>query len=188
MRVLTTSAEKLADTERHLDVAKAHTNRAEDATAELKALNRSIFRPVITFNKKGKREAEERRIEARHADEREEREKAMADVRDTQERIGRAATYGQVTEDQLLKKANRVRGDARKRYQFEANESDEELEDELDDNMNEIGDVAKRLKALALAQGQEVDKQNDRLTGLSSKTESLNVKIDRGTERLKNIK
>ncbi|KZT61376.1 hypothetical protein CALCODRAFT_447309 [Calocera cornea HHB12733] len=181
-------SEKLADTERHLDIAKAHTNRAEDATNELKQLNRSIFRPVITFNKQSKREAEAARIEARHAEEREEREKAMLDLRDTQVRIGKATTYGQSSEDQILKKTNRVRGEGRKRYQFEATESDNELEDELDDNLDEIGDVAKRLKALALAQGQEVDKQNDRLTGLSTKTELLNVKIDRGTERLKKIK
>ncbi|KZO91210.1 hypothetical protein CALVIDRAFT_568471 [Calocera viscosa TUFC12733] len=181
-------SEKLADTERHLDIAKAHTNRAEDATNELKQLNRSIFRPVITFNKRGKREAEAARIEARHAEEREDREKAMADVRDTQIRVGRAVTYGQTTEEQIQRKANRVRGDGRKRFQFEATESDEELEDELDDNLDEIGDVAKRLKALALAQGQEVDKQNDVLTGLSTKTELLNTKIDRGTERLKKIK
>lgn len=32
-------------------MAKANNQRAEDKTAELKALNRSIFRPAIVWNK-----------------------------------------------------------------------------------------------------------------------------------------
>ena len=51
--------ERLADTERHLDVSKGHSLRAADKTDELKQLNRSIFRPVITFNKDKKRAAQE---------------------------------------------------------------------------------------------------------------------------------
>ncbi|EJU01740.1 hypothetical protein DACRYDRAFT_52508 [Dacryopinax primogenitus] len=179
---------KLADTERHLDIAKAHTNRAEDATNELKQLNRSIFRPVITWDKKGKRAAEQARMEARHDDERSEREKAMADVRETQNRIGKASTYGMSTEDEIQRKANRIRGEGRKRYQFEATESDDELEDELDDNLGEIGEVAKRLKAIAMAQGEEIDDQIIRVKNLEDKTGSLTGKIDRGTDRLKRIK
>ena len=55
--------ESLANTERHLDVAKGHSMRAEDKTDELKQLNRSIFRPVITFNKDAKRAAQEAKIQ-----------------------------------------------------------------------------------------------------------------------------
>lgn len=44
-------SESLANSERHLDVAKANTQRAEDKAGELKQLNRSIFRPVIVWNK-----------------------------------------------------------------------------------------------------------------------------------------
>lgn len=44
-------SERIANTERHLDIAKANNQRAEDKAAELKQLNRSIFRPVITWNK-----------------------------------------------------------------------------------------------------------------------------------------
>lgn len=32
-------------------MAKANNQRAEDKAAELKQLNRSIFRPVVTWNK-----------------------------------------------------------------------------------------------------------------------------------------
>ena len=73
--------------------------RADDKTDELKQLNRSIFRPVITFNKDAKRAAEEARIQARYEEEREERERAMTDIRQTQDRLGRAATYGRPGEE-----------------------------------------------------------------------------------------
>ena len=67
--------EKLADTERHLDVSKGHSQTAADRTDELKQLNRSIFRPVITFNKDAKRAAKQAEIQRRYEDERSERER-----------------------------------------------------------------------------------------------------------------
>jgi len=38
--------DRIANTERHLDLAKAHNDRAVDETKELEALNKSIFRPT----------------------------------------------------------------------------------------------------------------------------------------------
>jgi hypothetical protein len=196
-------SEKLANTERHLDVAKGHSTRAEDKTDELKQLNRSIFRPVITFNKDAKRAAQDAKIQARYEEEREEREKAMSDVRDTRNRLDRATTYGRgdddedvlsgsgpggirgrfKTEEQLL-----ARTEQRKRYQFEATASDDEAEDELDNNLDEISDATKRLKALGMAMGQELENQNTRIDRLEQKTVGLDNKIFRNTERLKKIK
>ncbi|CAE6428787.1 unnamed protein product [Rhizoctonia solani] len=199
-------SEKIANTERHLDLAKGSTNRAEDKTDELKQLNRSIFRPVIVFNKDEKRRKQEQRIADRHEQERLERENAAVDVRDTQNRIGRAATYGQRSGGEgddnygegeegissgrrnLPPEQQRARQNARARYQFEATASDDELEDELDDNLDEIHDVAKRLKALAVASGQELDTQNARLNKITNKTDQLDTKIVRATDRLKRIK
>ncbi|CAE6469571.1 hypothetical protein ACGC1H_003559 [Rhizoctonia solani] len=198
-------SEKIANTERHLDLAKGSTNRAEDKTDELKQLNRSIFRPVIVFNKDEKRRKQEQRIADRHEQERLERENAAVDVRDSQNRIGRAATYGQRSGDggddnygegeegissgrrNMPPEQQRARQAARARYQFEATASDDELEDELDDNLDEIHDVAKRLKALAVASGQELDVQNARLNKITNKTDQLDTKIVRATDRLKRI-
>ncbi|KAG9082442.1 hypothetical protein FS749_006837 [Ceratobasidium sp. UAMH 11750] len=197
-------SEKIANTERHLDLAKGSTNRAEDRTDELKQLNRSIFRPVITFNKDSKRAREEQRLADRHEQERLEREKAAMDVRDTQDRLGRAAAYGQrsgggddgygegeegiSTGRRLPPEQQRARQAARSRYQFEATASDDELEDELDDNLDEIGDVAKRLKGLATSMGTELESQNSRIGRISNKTDNLDQKVVRATERLKRIK
>ena len=44
--VSATASDRIANTERHLDLAKAHNDRAVDETKELEALNRSIFRPT----------------------------------------------------------------------------------------------------------------------------------------------
>ncbi|KAI0274673.1 synaptosome-associated proteinsynaptosomal-associated protein 25 [Gloeopeniophorella convolvens] len=187
-------SEKLANTERHLDVAKSHSQRAEDKTDELKKLNRSIFRPAITFNKDGKRAAQESKIQQRYDEERDEREKTMMDIRETQNRLGRATTYGQDDEGigsgRLPKTATQqaLRQEQRKRYQFEATASDDELEDELDDNLDEISDMTKRLKALGSAMGQELDKQNNRIERIEEKTVSLDNRVFRNTERLKRIK
>ncbi|RDB28967.1 Protein transport protein sec9 [Hypsizygus marmoreus] len=192
-------SEKLANTERHLDVAKGHSSRADDNTNELKQLNRSIFRPVITFNKDAKRAAQEAKIQARYEDERLEREKTMMDIRESQNRLGRAATYGRNDDEEGLvggsgrsrfKTAEQLadRKEQRKRYQFEATASDDELEDELDNNLDEIGDMSKRLKALGMAMGQELDNQNHRIDTIEGKAIRTEEKIHMNTQRLKKIK
>lgn len=180
-----------------MDVSKGHSVRADDKTDELKKLNRSIFRPAITFNKDAKRAAQEAKLAERYETEREEREKAMGDIRETQNRLGRAATYGRgedengeegvgeprrgryKTEQQLAD-----RKEQRKRYQFEATGSDDEVEDELDDNLDEIGDATKTLKALSMAMGQELNAQNSRIGRIEEKTVNLDNRVFRNTERV----
>ncbi|KAG6851040.1 hypothetical protein H0H93_002932 [Arthromyces matolae] len=182
--------EKLANTERHLDVAKGHSARAEDNTNELKQLNRSIFRPVIVFNKDAKRAAQEAKIRDRYEEDRQEREKTMMDVRESQNRLGRAATYGRNEDEELIGAGSfrsRMRTaeqqEQRKRYQFEATASDDELEDELDGNLDEISEATKRLKALGVAMGSELDSQNTRIDQIEGKAVRVEQKIFMNTQR-----
>jgi protein transport protein SEC9 len=185
--------EKLASTERHLDVSKGYSQRADDKTDELKQLNRSIFRPVITFNKDAKRAAQEAKIQSRYDEEREDREKAMTDIRETQNRLGRAQTYGRQDDEEegiggrRMKTASEqaIRKEQRKRFQFDATASDDELEDELDDNLNEISDMTKRLKALGSAMGEELDRQNDRIGRITEKTDGLDNRLFRNTQKVR---
>lgn len=178
-------SEKLANTERHLDLSKGHSLRTDDKTDELKQLNKSIFRPVVTWNKDAKRAAQDAKIQARFEDERDEREKAMMDIRETQNRLGKATTYGQGGSGRFGNAEQKK--EQRKRFQFEATASDDELEDELDGNLDEISDVSNRLKALGMAMGQELDSQNKRIDRITDKTESLDNRLHRGTERFKTI-
>lgn len=123
----------------------------------------------MVFNKDAKRAAQEAKIQARYEEEREERERTMMRVRETQDRIGRVQADGRGGDnsEELLgsgaggrgryKSAEQLatRKEQKKRYQFEANASDDELEDELDDNLDEISDMTKRLKALGSAMNAE---------------------------------
>lgn len=177
--------EKLANTERHLDISKNHALRAEDNTDELKKLNRSIFRPAITFNKDAKRTAKEAKIQARFEADREERERALTDIRDSQNTLGKAATYGRGEGGgrQLTGAQQATRKEQRSRFQFEATASDDEVENELDDNLDEIGDATKRLKALGMAMGQELDTQNQRIDRISDKATHLDGQMFKNTEK-----
>lgn len=199
---LSDQSEKIGNTERSLDLAKAHASRAEDNAKEIVALNRSIFRPNIQFNKKAKRDAEEARIIARHIEEREEREAVRQDVTKAQSRLDASmngpgtgkASFGRFGQDRFgtgkkaEEAAQRNKVAQRGRYQFEATESDDELEDELDQNLDEIGMLSSRLNQLGKAMGQEVDSQNARLQRIGDKATTLDTKIFAGTQRLGNIK
>jgi len=182
--------EKLSNTERHLDISKNHSLRAEDNTDELKKLNKSIFNPsaALTWNKDAKRAAKEAKIQARYDEDREERERGLMEVRETQNRIGGAGGYDHNDEGigrrQLTGAQQSVRKEQRSRFQFEATGSDDELEDELDDNLGEIGDAAKRLKNLGLSMGQELDTQNQRIDRIAEKATNLDNRMFKNTERV----
>lgn len=177
-------SERLANSERHLDLAKAANQRAEDKAQELKVLNRSIFRPKIVFNKEGKRQAKEQKILERHQMEKEDRARAMKDVQESRRRLGGAANDRTYTDRSLADD----RRQQRQRFQFDATASDDELEDELDENLNEMLDISTRLKNISTAMGSEVGQQNKRIGKITDKTDDLNVKIGFNTDRLRMIK
>jgi hypothetical protein len=179
--------EKLANTERHLDITKNHSLRAEDNTDELKKLNKSIFNPsaALTWNKEAKRKAKEDKIQARYDEDREERERGLMEVRDTQNRIG-ATSFGRDEggRRQVTGAQQEERKKQRGRFQFEATASDDEIEDELDDNLNEISDMTKRLKNLGQSMGQELDNQNQRIDRISDKASAADNQMFRNTEKV----
>lgn len=191
------STERIANTERNLDVSKGHTIRADDNATDINKLNRSIFIPVVTFNKEKKRLAQEQKREQRYREEMSERELAMMDIRDSQNRLGRAATFGRNDsaegDDEAIGGGYRrqrtiteenFRKEQRKRYQFEADEEDDEIEEEIDNNVDDLMDATKRLQALGLAMGSELQNQNERLTRIGDKTDRLNIRIDLGTAKV----
>ncbi|GAA5820523.1 hypothetical protein JCM3770_002285 [Rhodotorula araucariae] len=183
-------SDRIANTERHLDLAKAHNERAVDETRELEALNRSIFRPTYTFNKQAKRDREERRLLDRHNAEKAEREAVRREQYESRQRIDQ--TFNKMDRDaentaQGRAKA-RARGAERSRYQFEATASDDEVEDEIDTNLDELSGVAGRLKMLGLTMGQEVDSQNKKLGKISGKVDVLDNNVVKSTQRLARVK
>ena len=177
-------------------MSKGHSVRAEDNTDEIKKLNRSIFIPAITFNKDQKRKAQEVKRELRYQEEMQERERSMQDIRESHTRVGgfrggsglgdggddeEGIGYGrrQKTATEL-----NMRKEQRKRYQFEATASDDEMEDEIDDNLDELLDATKRMKNLGLAMGAELDSQNTRLERVTGKADKLTMRIDANTSKV----
>ncbi|GAA5895882.1 hypothetical protein JCM5296_006692 [Sporobolomyces johnsonii] len=183
-------SDRIANTERHLDLAKAHNDRAVDETKELEALNRSIFRPTFTFNKAAKRDREERRLLDRHNAEKAERELTRREQFESRQRIDQ--TYNKMDREAEnaagARLRARARGPERGRYQFEATASDDEVEDEIDGNLDELGGLAGRLKMLAMTAGQEVDSQNAKLGKLSNKVDVLDNNVVKSTQRLARVK
>lgn len=109
----------------------------------------------VTFNKAKKRDEEERRILARHNNEKAEREQTRRDQFESRQRIDN--TYRGMDRDAENAAAARsrakARGAERGRYQFEATASDDEVEDEIDGNLDEMSNVVGRLKMLATTAG-----------------------------------
>jgi len=158
---------KLYGTELHLSAARLHADRAKDKTKQLKDLNRSIFRPAWTITK----ERKEVEVPDPTGD--------YNPVREVPDDIGNSLVGG--------KKEQRST-EQRKRYQFDATASDDEMEDEIDDNLDEISNVTGKLKGLAMTMGDELNRQNGYINVIDDKTGHLDDRIRSNTERLKRIK
>lgn len=114
----------------------------------------------VTMNKAKKRDKEEARLIKRHESEQAEREATRRDQFESRQRVdGAFRAMDRTVENAALRNAQegKAKGAQRMRYQFEATNSDDELEDELDSNLEQIGGIAERLKMLAMTAGQEVD-------------------------------
>jgi hypothetical protein len=169
-------SEKLRQTELHLVAANVHAGKAKLNTNELKHLNQSIFRPTfLNSRRKGGNEVDT-------LDSNESYDDMMKRDPDDDNRINRDSLVGGSS------KTNQRSKEQRKRYQFDANASDDEIEDELDNNLDEISQVTSNLNALSMAMGKELNRQNGYINVIDEKTGRLDNRILSNTERLKKIK
>lgn len=181
-------SESLADAERSMDMSKLAQRDAQEKARELRHLNRSMFAIQVNkpWGKKGRIEADERRVQARYEDDRYERDLRESTRKDAERRTD--ANLKAHAEAQSKTSSRQRMGLAeRSKYQFEANESDDDLENEIDSNLDSIAAVTGRLKGLAMATSQEVDRQNRQLERLDRKGEDLDTAIHLNTHRLKKI-
>ena len=75
-----------------------------------------------------------------------------------------------------------------KKYQFENDEEDDEMEVEIDRNLDKIQQISGRLKKLALATSDEIDAQQSRIQNIEENTDELDIKIHLNTTRLAGIR
>jgi hypothetical protein len=166
--------EQLHSAEKSLDIAHSKNRTAADQARELKTLNRSMFAVHVKnpFNSKERQEERERNILERHDSD--------VAAREETRKFGYGST--QVSNKLNLKgnpmaasasARNRMSLIERSKYQFEADQSDDEKEQEIEENLDQIGQIAGRLKTLAVTTGEELDRQNKQLGIVAEKVRCL---------------
>ncbi|ORY85624.1 hypothetical protein BCR37DRAFT_377316 [Protomyces lactucae-debilis] len=188
LTMLGQQSESLASAEQDLDLTKLANRDAQVKARELKHLNRSMFAVKVDkpWGKHKRIEADEQRVRQQFEDDKFER--------DTREAVRRE---GERRMDTNLKnhEAAMAKGNARRRaglaerskYQFEADEEDDEIEGEIDDNLDDLAGVTGRLRSLAMATNEELTRQNTQLSRLDDKGSRLQTDIHLNTHRLKRI-
>jgi len=160
--------ERLYNTEKNLDIATSHNRVADEKARELKTLNGSMFAIHVKnpMKSKSRAEAEEKRVLERHEAERDERERTRQFGYESRDRVGRALndvpSGGHAGRTQMSMAE-------RSKYQFEADESDDEKEREIHNNLDQLSAITGRLKGLAMATGEEVDRQNQQIDKIMKK-------------------
>jgi len=178
--------QQLHNTEMNLDLAKTHGEQAEDQISHINRVNRSMFVPVAgsPFGRDKRAQKDEEKIMSRYQ----------------QQKDTRAATNASGFEGKQAMKGLRPMGGPmgaprqkmsvaeKAKFQFEADEEDEAMEDEIDDNLHQLGGAIGRLNMLAKATGGEVDRQNDILKRLDKKTDVIDTQLQKNTHRMEKIK
>lgn len=175
---------QIANVNRNLDLSKAYSDRAQAQAGELKQLNRSIFIPVVK-NPFTKGSRERKAMEERKRDH-EEHTAERDDIRkfeyDSSARIEDA--YRKANREKApFHKQSRSQAD-RNKYQFEPDEQDDVIEDEIDNNLDLLGDATARLKAMATGMNNELDSQNKQLSKMNKKVDPINAKLMSTTHTL----
>jgi hypothetical protein len=153
--------EKLDGTDDLLRKAGLHVGKAAENTEAIKRLNGTIFLP--SFYKEGKKKY------------------GVPEEASYEERKVSRYNFDDPFYDHL--------GDDRLRTTTDLEQaSDDELEGELDDNLDQIGKTAGQLKQIAMAMGDELDVHNNKISHLARKADCLNVKLEMTTDRLRKIK
>jgi protein transport protein SEC9 len=168
--------ERMHNTERNLDIGNNHINIAEDKSRELKKLNRSMFAVHVNnpFTAKDRQAQKDEKIMERHRLEREQRESTREATFKSTQRMnqnfkGIEDTY------QPAPGRKKVNLAERSKYQFEADEEDDQMEDEIDRNLDDLAGAAGRLNMLAKATGQEIEEQNKLIARIGEKVRFINM-------------
>jgi hypothetical protein len=140
--------ERIHNTEKNLDLAANHNLSAEDKYKELKRLNRSMFAPNVSnpFTGKERRARRDDEIYERHRKEREQREATREAAYQDNTRLNKNFKGVEQRSNATAAKANLAE---RAKYQFEADDEDDQLEDEIDANLDALSGAAGRLNLLA---------------------------------------
>ncbi|KAM3159882.1 Protein transport protein SEC9 [Lachancea thermotolerans] len=184
-------SEKLNNVERNLDLMKMQNRVADDRVAELKKLNRNILAVHVSnpfTSKRRLREAEER-IRNQRIEDKLMQKQTNGRLHQSTNRIEGALNGASQDHDTIRQRyQNQAILEKAKRYQFENDEEDDEMELEIDKNLDKVGQISGRLKRLAIAAGDEIDAQQNRVQNIEEDTDNMDIKIHLNTTRLTQIR
>lgn len=161
--------ERIHNTEKNLDLTANHNRAAEEKARELRTLNKSMFAVHVSnpFTGAARRKQRDDDILERHHNERILREATRREGYDSEQRLQKAfKDMGKPGSGPGLPKTSLAE---RAKYQFEADEEDEQMENEIDSNIDALHGAATRLNGLAKATGKELEEQNRHLRRIHDK-------------------
>ena len=183
-------SEQLNNVEGNLDLMKVQNKVADEKVAELKKLNRSILAVHVSnpFNSKRRRREREEQLKNRKIEEKLMREQTNQQLSKSTQRIEGAMNANSNVSDVRERYQRQNVLEKAKRYQFENDEEDDEMELEIDRNLDQIQQVSNRLKKMALTTGKELDSQQKRLNNIEESTDDLDINLHMNTNRLAGIR
>jgi len=176
-----------------LDSAQIHADNAQEKAGELKTVNRSMFAIHVKnpFNSSKKKERELEEAKRKAAEELIQRENIRKEEWETKQRINVAmgqGPYGRAPGGGPSYSNNGRGGPGeRSAYAFENTAEDDQHEEEIDRNLDMMGGLLENLKKGAMTMNTEVTRQNERMTGVTSKTDNLHGSVTHNTNLLQKI-
>ncbi|KAI9755601.1 MAG: Protein transport protein S9 plasma membrane t-SNARE [Lichina confinis] len=186
---LAAQGERIHNTEKNLDLATNQNRIAEERAKELKTLNKSMFAVHVSnpFTKASRRQQRDDDVINKHRTERDQRDQTRASAFASKTRVEGAFHDLRPGDPGYDANRQKSRLAERARYQFEADSEDDDMEDQIDRNLDSLGNVAGRLNALARATGREVDEQNKHIDVIISKSDRVDDQITMNRARLDRI-
>lgn len=184
-------SEKMNNVERNLDLMNIQNSIADEKVTELQKLNRSLWAVHVSnpFNSKRRKQEREDKIKNQKIQEQAMMENTNQDLLQSTNRIENAMEEnGRNISDVRDRYERKDILNRAQKYQFENDEDDDEMEVEIDRNLSKIQQVSGRLKKLAIAAGDELDSQQDRIKRIEDNTDDLDIKIHVNTTKLSTIK
>ncbi|KAF4123329.1 protein transport protein SEC9 [Geosmithia morbida] len=181
--------ERLQNTEQHLNMAANQNKIAQDRAAELKTLNRSMWAVHVSnpFTSKQRQQRADDEVMARHRAERAQREETRRDAYQANQRM-----EGNFKElNQTTAQMQRQRTGKKDYGKFNLDDEDDEareLEDQIDEGIDELGNQVRMMNMVGRAIGREVDAQNSQIERISAKSDAVDDQTRMNRERLARIK
>ncbi|KAI9835158.1 MAG: hypothetical protein M1819_002527 [Sarea resinae] len=182
--------ERIHNTERNLDLAANQNRIAEAKARELKTLNKSMFAVHVNnpFTGSSRRRQRDEDIINKHRNEREVRDNTRAAAFESKMRQEQFARELRPGEPGYQKNKGKATLAERSKYQFEADSSDDEKEEEIERNLDMLGKSVNGMNYVAKAINKEVDEQNVHISRITGKSDRVDDQIAMNRARLDRIK